>query len=150
MDSRARIAERYVDQVKLSLAGQRYLTEPQERALLLEGLDIGLSLDDARRLLAETVAIRRAARETTLDRDMAVTIGTFAGDKGWISRTNFDHAANLYRRLSGGAVSAAEAKSLVKQMMLRHGRKIRGEIVFGTPHWYCTIPVPSTGAKISH
>jgi hypothetical protein len=150
MDSPARIAKRYAEQVKLRLAGQRYLTEPQERELLLEALDIGLSLAEARELLAATVAQRRAARAMTLDHDMAVTIAVFAGDKGWISRTTFDHAANLYRRGSGGAVSAAEAKSLVKKTMLRHGWKIRGEIVFGTPHWYRTIPVPSTGAKISH
>lgn len=93
---------RYADQVKLRLAGQRYLSEPQERELLLEALDLGLSLDEARGLLAATVAKRRAARELTLDHDMAVTIETMAGDKGWISRTTFDHAANLYRRLSGG------------------------------------------------
>jgi hypothetical protein len=141
MDTPKRITERYADQVKLSLAGQRYLTEPQERALLLEALDVGLSLEAARGLLAATVAKRRAAREMTLDHDMAVTIAIFAGDKGWISRTTFDHAANLYRRLSGGAVGEREAKSRVKQMMLGHGWKIRGEIIFGTPHWFREIPV---------
>jgi hypothetical protein len=149
VDSSKRITERYADQVKLRLAGQRYLTEPQERALLLEALDVGLSLEEAKGLLAATLAKRRAAREMTLDHDMAVTLAIFAGDKGWISRTTFDHAANLYRRLSGGAVGDAEAKSRVKQMMLDHGWKIRGEIIFGTPHWFRGIPVAPTSSNTS-
>lgn len=149
MDLSKRITRRYADQVKLSLAGQRYLTERQERELLLEALDTGLSLDEARGLLAATVGKRHAARELTLDRDMAVTIAIFAGAKGWISRTNFDDAANLYRRLSGGAVGEGEAKSRVKQMMLDHGWKIRGEIIFGTPHWFREIPAASTRSNIA-
>jgi hypothetical protein len=149
MDLSRRITKRYADRVKLSLAGQRYLTQQQERELLLEALDTGLSLEEAKGLLAATVAQRHAAREMTLDRDMAVTIGIFAGAKGWISRTNFDHAAKLYRRLSGGAVGEAEAKSRFKQMMLDQGWKIRGEIIFGTPHWFRTIPAASTRSKIT-
>src|SRR5712691_9838264 len=93
MDSPKRTTKRYADQVKLSLAGQRYLTEQQERELLLEALDTGLSLEEARGLLAATVAKRHAAREMTLDRDMALTIAIFAGAKGWISRTTFEHPA---------------------------------------------------------
>ena len=65
MDSPGRTSRHYADQVKLSLAGHRYLTEQQERELLLEALDIGLSLEEARGLLAATVAKRRAAREMT-------------------------------------------------------------------------------------
>ena len=148
MESPARIARQYADQVRLRLAGQRYLTEQQERELLLEALDLGLSFEEAKGLLAATVAKRRAARGMALDHDMAVTIETMAGAKGWISRTNFDHAANLYRRLSGGAVGEAEAKRRVKQLMLSRGWKIRGEIIFGTPHWYRQIQVESTGSKI--
>ncbi len=138
------IAERYADQVKLSLSRQRYLTEPQERALLLEALDIGLSLDEAKELLAATAKKHGAAREITLDHDVGITIAAVAGAKGWISRTSFDHAANLYQHLSGGAISAAEAKHRVKAMMLRHGWKVRGEIIFGTPHWFRDIAAPST------
>ncbi len=81
------IAERYADRVRLSLSGQRYLTEQHERALLLEALDIGLSLDRARELLAATVKRQGAAREVTLDHDMEITIAAVAGAKGWISRT---------------------------------------------------------------
>jgi hypothetical protein len=150
MESPKRITERYADQVKLSLAGQRYLTERQERALLLEALDVGLSLEEARGLLAATVAKRRATREMTLDHDMAVTIAIFVGDKGWISRTTFDRAANLYRRLSGGAVGEGEAKSRVKQIMLARGWKIRGETIFSAPHWYRSIPVSSIIYNLSH
>ena len=147
MESPARITTHYEDQVRLRLSGQRYLTEQQERELLLEALDIGLSLEEAKGLLAATVAKRRAARELTLDHDMAVTIETMAGDNGWISRTTFNHAASLYRRLSGGAVGEAEAKSRVKQLMLSRGWKIRGEIVFGTPHWFRRIPVEPAGSN---
>src|SRR5260370_14271426 len=134
------IAERYVDQVKLRLRGQRYLTEQQERALLLEALDIGLSLDEARELFAATAAKRGVAREITLDHDIGITIATVAGDKGWISRTAFDHATGLFQQLSGGAVSAAEAKRRVKAVMRRQGCKIRGETIFGTPPWFRDIP----------
>jgi DNA-binding transcriptional MerR regulator len=134
------IAERYVDQVRLSLSGRRYLTEQQERALLLEGLDIGLTLEEAREILAATATNRGAAREITLDHDMELTIGAVAGDKGWISRTSFDRAAHLFQQLSGGAISAAEARGRVKGVMLRRGCKVRGEIIFGTPHWFRDIP----------
>ncbi len=144
------IAERYVDQVRLSLSGKRYLTEQQERALLLEALDSGLSLNEARELLAATAAAREllaataatrgVARELTLDHDIGITIAAVAGERGWISRTAFNRATGLYQHLSGGAVSAAEAKSRVKAMMLRRGWKVRGETIFGTPHWFRDIP----------
>jgi hypothetical protein len=152
MESPARITRHYEDQVRLRLSGQRYLTEQQERELLLEALDIGLSLEEAKGLLAAIVAKRRAAREMTLDHDMAVTIETMVGDRGWISRTTFDHAASLYRRLSGGAVGEAEGKSRVKQLMLSRGWRsrrwrIRGEIIFGTPHWLRRIPVEPSASK---
>jgi hypothetical protein len=149
MDLPRRITRRYADQVKLRLAGQRYLSEQQERELLLEALDAGLSFEEAKGLLAVTVDKRHAARELTLDRDMVVTIAVFAGAKGWISHTTFNAAANLYRRLSGGAVAESEAKSRVKQMMLDHGWKIRGEIIFGTPHWFRKIPAASTRSNIT-
>jgi hypothetical protein len=148
LQSPPRSTRQYADQVRLRLAGQRYLTERQERELLLEALDIGLSLAEARGLLAATVAKRRAAREMTLDRDMALTIETMAGAKGWISRTTFEHAAALYRRLSGGAIGEAKAKGRVKQLMLRRGWKIRGEIIFGTPHWFRRIPVEPAGSNL--
>jgi len=134
------IAARYVDQVKLSLSGQRYLTEQQERALLLEALDSGLSLNEARELLAATAATRGVARELTLDHDIGITIAAVAGERGWISRTAFNRATGLYQHLSGSAISAAEAKSRVKAMMLRRGWKVRGETIFGTPHWFRDIP----------
>jgi hypothetical protein len=134
------IAEQYADQVKLSLSRQRFLTEQQERALLLEALDIGLSLDEARELLAAIAAKRGVTRETTLDHDIAVTIAAVAGARGWISRTTFDHATNLFQQLSGGAISPAESKSRVKAMMRRHGWIVRGEAIFGTPHWFRDIP----------
>lgn len=143
------VARHYEDQVRLSLAGQRYLSEQQERELLLQALDIGLSLEEAKGLLAATVTRRRAVREMTLDRDMAITMATFAGEKGWISRTHFDRVANLYRSLSGGVIGEAEAKSRAKELMLRHGWKIRGEIIFGTPHWFRSIAVRSTGVDLS-
>jgi hypothetical protein len=128
MDLPRRITRRYADQVKLRLAGQRYLSEQQERELLLEALDAGLSFEEAKGLLAVTVDKRHAARERTLDRDMVVTIAVF---------------------LSGGAVAESEAKSRVKQMMLDHGWKIRGEIIFGTPHWFRKIPAASTRSNIT-
>jgi hypothetical protein len=135
-------AKRYADRIKLTLSAQRYLTEPQERRLLLEAIDdFGLSRDEAREILAETIVQRRGARETTLDHDIGITIAAMVGDKGWISRTTFDHAAELYRHLSGGAISTVEAKSRVKKLLLRQSWKIRGEIIFGTPHWFRDIPI---------
>lgn len=148
MVSSRSIAERYADRVKLALSTQRYLTERQERGLLLEALDIGLSLDEAREILAETIAKRHGARETTLDYDIGVTVAALVGNKGWLSRTAFDHAAGLYQHLSGGAISTAEAKSRVKEMMLRHGWKVRGEIIFGTPHWFRDIPSAPTDQQL--
>src|SRR5947207_12911876 len=102
------IAARYVDQVKLSLSGKRYLTEQQERALLLEALDSGLSLNEARELLAATAATRGVARELTPDHDIGITIAAVAAEKVWISRTAFDPPAGLIQQLPGRAVSAAE------------------------------------------
>src|SRR5690242_18981848 len=115
------LPERFADQVRLTMSAQHYLTEPQERTLLLGAIERGLSLDAARAILAETVAKRRGARETTLDHDIEVTLATIAGDRGWLSRTSFDHATGLYRRLSGGAVCTAEARSRVKELMVRRG-----------------------------
>ena len=144
VSSRGR-ADEFADKVKLALSKERYLSERQRRRLLIEALDDGLPLDAALEILAETVAGRGGADEVTLDHDIGMTLAAIAGDKGWLSRTSFNHAMGLYRCLSGGAISQAEARSRVKELMLRHGWKVRGEVVFGTPHWFRAIPSPSTG-----
>jgi hypothetical protein len=143
------IAERFADQVKLTLSKKPYLTEPQERALLLEAIESGLSLEEAKELLAETATKRGATREATLDHDIAITLAAVAGDRGWISRTAFDHAANLFQQLSAGAISAAEAKSRVKALMLRHGWIVRGESIFGAPHWFRDLPPAPTNRRLN-
>jgi hypothetical protein len=134
------ISGRFADRVRLSLSRRRYLTEEAERALLLEAVEGGLPLDQARELLAATVTRQGATREVTLNRDMEITIAATAGAKGWISRTAFDRATSLYQQLSGDAISAAEAQRRVKAMMLRRGWIVRGEAIFGTPQWFRDIP----------
>jgi hypothetical protein len=96
----------------------RYYWKPSRAAL---------SLKEAKEVLAATATKRRAAREPTLDHDIAITVAAVAGERGWISRTAFDQAANLFQQLSAGAINSAEAKSRVKALMLRHGWIVRGE-----------------------
>ena len=140
MDPSNRNAKRYADYVRVQLGRQHHLTEQQERALLLEAIDMGLSIAEARQVITVTAANRHARRELALESDMAVTIAAFVGNKGWISRTGFGHATALYRRLSGASVSEAEARVRVKRLMLSHGWKMRGETIFGAPRWFRDIP----------
>jgi hypothetical protein len=140
MGSSDRFTDRYPEQIKLRLRKRSYLTEPQERELLREAVDAGIPLERAKEVLAGTLAQRRARRETAFRREIALIIETFVGDKGWLSRSNFNRAATLHCRLSGGAISPAEASIRVKQLMLDRGWGVRGETIFGPPAWFRAIP----------
>jgi hypothetical protein len=133
-------AERYRDHVRLQLAGRNYLSEAQEKELLLAALDHGIAIEEAKRLLAATAAERKAALASKIEAVVLSVLETLAGNRGWISPAGFRHAAAMYRRLSEGAIGEAEAKARLKQMMLQHRWQIRGALIFGAPKWFRDIP----------
>ena len=79
-------------------------------------------------------------KEDAIDRIVLQDLTAAAGARGWISRRRFDRAARLYRDLSHGAIGTAESCSRVKHVRLAQRWTVRGETVFGTPHWFRAIP----------
>ena len=143
MGSSSDLADWFRERIKVELRKRTYLTEPQERELMHEAVEAGMSLKRAQQLLGAVLSERRTRgtmRELRSQHDIAAILETLVGDKNWLSRTNFDRLARLHCELSGGTILLPEANIRVKQLMAHRGCKIRGETIFGTPAWFRTIP----------
>jgi hypothetical protein len=140
MGSENRSAELYAAHVRLELGGRRYLTERQERELLLTAVDMRLPLEEAREILQTITAERSATLESRLDETLRTTISAFAGKRRRLTRESFDRAVAVCRELSSGAISFLDARIRVKRLLLAEGVTVRGAIIFGTPRWFRDIP----------
>jgi hypothetical protein len=134
------IAERLKDRVRLALGTGRLLSREQERAVYLDAIASDIALEDARALVESVIARRRARRASEIDDVLYAVMATRVGNRGWLSRSDFERAAVIYRSLSQDTIDRREARARIKRMMIENGWTVRGAVVFGTPKWFRDVP----------
>jgi hypothetical protein len=134
------IVERFRDRVRLELGAGRFLSREQEKALYLEAIACDIPLDEARALVESVAVGYQGRREIELDAVLSALMTTLVGDRGWLSRTDFERAAAACQTLSDGKIDRSTARIRIKRMMIENGWTIRGAVVFGVPKWFRDIP----------
>ena len=104
--------------VHMAAKERRYLSRAEERRLLEEGVArFGLEADEARGVLLSVVDEHDFVLERELDRRIATVVERDAGRSRRLDRKRFDEAAELYVKMSDGAVSHEQARRNVKRVM---------------------------------
>src|SRR5258708_9355625 len=136
--------ERFKGLVELSGLDRSYISKPQERHLLEQGMaQFELDLDEARGVLFDVTHTLDIQLERDIDRRILQILERDGGSGKKISRREFAAAAELYKTLAGGVLSDEETKLLVKQLMeANQFRAKRGGLTFSR-RWFKTI----SGAK---
>jgi hypothetical protein len=129
--------ERFKGFVQVSVLDRPYVSKPQERQLLEQGMaQFELDLDEARGILLDAVHSRHIELERDIDRRVLQILERDGGSVKKISRREFAAAAELYITFSRGMLSKEEARLLVKQLMdTNQYRARRGGLTFSR-RWY--------------
>jgi hypothetical protein len=137
--------DRFKAFVGVSVLDRPYVSKPQERYLLEQGVaQFMLDIDGARGVVFDVVHSLHIQLERDIDRRVLQLLERDGGTRKKISRREFSSAADLYITFSGGILSDAEAKLLVKQLMeANQFRAKRGGLTF-TRRWYKHIGAAKT------
>jgi hypothetical protein len=132
--------ERFKGFVEVSVLDRPYVSKPQERHLLEQGMaQFELDVDEARGVLFDVVHSLHIQLERDIDRRVLQILERDGGSRKKISRREFSTAAALYVTFSGEVLSDEEARLLVKQLMeANQFRAKRGGLTF-TRHWYKAV-----------
>jgi len=129
--------ERFRGFVELSGLDQPYISKVEERRLLEQGMgQFELGPDEARGIVLDVSQVHRIKLERDIDRRILDTLIHDSGKKRKVGRRRFKRAVAHYNAMAGGALTDAEARSLVKQVMESNQfRPKRGGLTFSR-RWY--------------
>jgi len=134
------IRKRYAEYIKLQAFDEKYISKEKEKKILGEAvMRFEMGIDDARAIMSGVAAENDFIFERDVDRLVKEIMTAFASLDRYISRKEFQHAASIYRQLSGGHIGEGEAKRRLKQMMLENEWKPRRENIIMPPRWYMLI-----------
>jgi len=129
--------ERFRGFVELSGLVRRYISKVDERRLLEQGIgQFELAPDEARSIVSDVSLVHQIKLERDIDRQILDTLLLDNGKKRKVGRRRFKRAVTHYKALAGSALTDAEARSLVKQVMEGNlFRPKRGGLTFSR-RWY--------------
>lgn len=133
--------------VHMVMKDQRFLSRPEERRLMEEGVArFGLEADEARGIILAVADDNDFVLERELDRRIATVLERDAGKSRSIDRKRFDEAARLYVAKSNGAVSEAQARRNVKRVMEKEDLKPARSGLFASRRWFRRVEGPAEPA----
>lgn len=123
--------------VHMAAKERRYLSRAEERRLLEEGVArFGLEAEEARGILLSVVDEHDFVLERELDRRIATVVERDAGRSRRLDRKRFDEAAELYVKMSDGAVSQEQARRNVKRVMEQRGIRPARSGLLASRRWF--------------
>lgn len=129
----------FADLVRVRLAGGRQPDPSDDLALLSEGVTrYGLTAREAQEIRASVAAAQGQSAPAIAERDTAAFLRTRQDAGQRVGKADVQDAANLYRRLTGAKVTAAEAERRTVQIAEREGMapRPRGIWPFHSTAWF--------------
>lgn len=129
---------RFSNHVQVKAFDDNFVDRDEERALLETAADMGLSIDEAVKLIRQVAEDKGYAVERALDEQATQRLADAANDKKGVEKKEFDEAVRLYLADAKGAVSEKNVKRKLKQVVLDHGWKVKEGGLFGAT-WFSDI-----------
>ncbi len=122
----------FVEYIKLQAYADQYIDRQEEYRILEKGIDLGIAIDQGRKLLEDTAARMNWVLESAIEDKAVEQLATYADAHKHVDKKGFMQIANQLSQASQGQIKEDEAKRRLKKMLLDRGIAYREGGVFGS------------------
>lgn len=126
----------FSERVKLRAYDDKYIDKIEERDILQQGLELGMTVDQARDALAAICLENGYIMESAVFRDLLQRLCKLAQRDRGLSRASFQEACGLGSQLLGNLKGEIAVKRMVCRLIDDHGVPIRKGWF---SNWYASV-----------
>jgi hypothetical protein len=131
---------RFAEYVKLQAGDRGFLSRSEEKVLLQDGIArFNVDYDEARWILTGVAAEEQVALERELDRTIAVVLARFAESNDKITKSEFEDAVQIYKKLSKDSLSENAIKKKMKGIVSENKWRPARKGMMRSKRWYRRI-----------
>jgi hypothetical protein len=130
------VKRQFVEQVKLRAYDDKYIDRGEEREILQQALQQGVTVDSARSALAQVCESNGYVLESAVMNKVKELVEQFASNDGKIDQKEFNDAIAICKKGVQGKKNDREVKKMVCQLIEDNGYKTK-QGMFN--HWYDTV-----------
>lgn len=130
--------QRFVEYIKLQAYADHYIDRQEEYKILEKGIDLGIDMEQGRKVLAETTEQMGWVLESVIEDRAAEQLAAFAVANKRVDKKGFMQIAAQLSQASKGYIKPEAAKVRLKQILLDKDVAYREGGLFGS-EWLSEI-----------
>lgn len=130
------LKRQFVEQVKLRAYDDKYIDRNEEREILQQALQQGVTVDSARAALAQVCESNGYVLESKVLNHVKELVEQFANNDGKIDQKEFTDCVAICKKGTEGKKNDREVKKMVVQVIEDNGYKVK-QGMFN--HWYDAV-----------
>jgi hypothetical protein len=127
------VKKRFVEEIKLRAYDDKYIDKTEEREILQNAIQMGVSVDSARGALLSVCAGNGYIVESQVLESVKKVLETFAENDGVISEKEFNDAVTICKKECSGKRTDVQCKKMIIQMVDDNSWKTKQGMFH---HWY--------------
>jgi DNA-directed RNA polymerase beta subunit len=129
------VKKRFVEEIKLRAYDDKYIDKDEEREILQQAIQMGVSVDSARAALAQVCEANSYIQESKVLSQIKDLIDTFAGNDGHIDHKEFEDSVTTCKKACQGKRTDVQCKKMVIQVIEDNSYKVKSGGWFAAD-WY--------------
>jgi hypothetical protein len=127
------VKKRFVEEIKLRAYDDKYIDKGEEREILQQAIQMGVSVDSARGALFQVCESNGYLVESRVLDSVKKVLETFAENDGVISEKEFNDAVTICKKECQGKRTDVQCKKMVIQLVDENSWKTKQGMFH---HWY--------------
>jgi hypothetical protein len=127
------VKKRFVEEIKLRAYDDKYIDKNEEREILQQAIQMGVSVDSARGALFQVCEANSYMVESRILDSVKKVLETFAENDGVISEKEFNDAVTICKKECQGKRTEVQCKKMVIQLVEDNSWKTKQGMFH---HWY--------------
>ena len=132
------VKRQFVEQVKLRAYDDKYIDKDEEREILQQAIQMGVTVDSARGALFQVCEANGYVVESKVLNQIKDLIDTFANNDGHIDHKEFDDAVTTCKKACQGKRTDIQCKKMVVQVIEDNSFKVKSGGWFASD-WYTKV-----------
>jgi hypothetical protein len=129
------VKKRFVEEIKLRAYDDKYIDKDEEREILQQAIQMGVSVDSARGALFQVCESNGYIVESRVLGQLKDLIDTFAGNDGHIDHKEYDDAVTTCKKACQGKRTDVQCKKMVIQVIDDNSYKVKSGGWFSADWW---------------
>jgi hypothetical protein len=129
------VKKRFVEEIKLRAYDDKYIDKDEEREILQQAIQMGVSVDSARGALFQVCESNGYVVESKVLGQVKDIVETFAGNDGHIDQKEFNDAVTTCKKACQGKRTDIQCKKMVIQVIEDNSFKVKSGGFFHSD-WY--------------